>query len=345
MALPIPPRGFTLIELLVVVAVISAASLLAFGAFTEDRAQLRYDDTRNRIKQLRVAILGESGPAAASPAAGFVADNGILPAHMAALLQADGLQAQGVMLPLFDPTPGSDCANDGGELASPFGASPDPGAYLVKGHRGDYLGGLGFNGRFRDGWGNIGQGDDALNFGWAVAAGANAPTLSIASLGADNAPGGADYAADQTSMIAAADWRVPLEGWSIGLRSLGDLPTTHLSLSLLTFVNDAAGGRWRRYSTAVGAVCLDGDGDGLVAGSPCPSTHSFSFAAHCRAGDAGTGASIIPQGRHLLVLTRHDTTSLWQSGDAPFLRNGRYTLARIDAGAGRPLAALTLEIR
>jgi len=337
------PRGFTLIELLVVVAVLSAASLLAFGTFSEDRAQIRYDDTRTRMKQLRIAVLGASGPATSSAAAGYVADNGSLPDRISGLLSNIDQSASAAVTPVFDPVPDSNCANNGSELAHPFGNPASADTTLIKGHRGDYLGGLAFNGRFRDGWGNVGLNDDATNFGWAVAL--TPAALSISSLGADNVGGGSDYAADQTLTITSDDWQVALEGWSVTVRSITDLVPTHLSLSLLVFRNDADGGHWLRYSTAVAEVCLDGDKDGLVDGKPCPASHDFSFTANCRAGDNSSGSSLVPQGRHLLVVTRHDDTALWQVNDRPFLRNSHYTLARIDAIAGRALPALALEIR
>ena len=67
-----PARGFTLIELLVVVAVLSSVALLAFGVATEDRAQLRYNDTRTRLGQLERAILGRLGPVDAASVASLL---------------------------------------------------------------------------------------------------------------------------------------------------------------------------------------------------------------------------------------------------------------------------------
>ena len=70
--------GFTLIELLVVIAILSTVTLLAFDVSTDDRAQLRYNDTRVRLGQLERAILGRLGPVDAASVGGFVADNGEL---------------------------------------------------------------------------------------------------------------------------------------------------------------------------------------------------------------------------------------------------------------------------
>ena len=339
-------HGFTLIELLVVVAILSAASLLAFGIVTEDRAQIRYDDTRLRLQSLRRAILGQLGPVNPEVVGGFVADNGDLPSDLATLVHAGSLLAQGVHSPLFDPVPDTaTCASNGGEIVL-----SDSSAVLVKGHRGDYLGGLTFNGRFRDGWGNE-NGDpatDALNFGWSIEG--TSPSLTVTSLGNDNAAGGSDdFAADRSLSITANDWQVPLQGWSVRLVARTDIPASQpLSVSLLVFRNTAAGGQWRRYSTPISSVCLDGNGDGLVGGSACPqSSLTLSFTAHCKAGDTSSGATVVPQGRHLLLVTGH-TGALWSTGDSPYWDapiNTRQSLARIDAVTGMALPEVRLELR
>lgn len=337
-----PAPGFTLIELLTVVAILSAASLLAFGAFGEDRAQIRYDDTRNRLQALRRAILGHNGPAVADSLGGFVADNGGLPADLDTLLQAGSLVAQGVLPPLFDPQPDSaGCATGGGDTV----ALADAAAVLVKGHRGDYLGGLAVNGRFRDGWGNAASGDDALNFGWAASLAGK--QLSITSLGADNEAGGADFAADQGTSVKEADWTLPLQGWTVRVYNYSgaDLAAQKLSVSLLAFRNDAGGGQWLRYSTPVAEVCLDGDGDGLVGGTPCAQSAAFSFAANCKAGDAASGDSRVAQGQHLLLVTGHASSTLWQASDSAEWTAGKSSFARVRLAAGLLPPETRLELR
>lgn len=337
-------HGFTLIELLVVVAVLSAVSLLAFNLSAEDRAQLRYDDTRLRLAQLRTAMLGSS--TASGGAGGFVADNGDLPADLATLLSRGSLAARGVVQPAFDPVPGNNCASNGGEVVStPFVSSAD--LRLIKGHRGDYLGGLAINGRFRDGWGNVASIDDAANFGWVV--GNTSGTLGVVSLGADNTPGGSDFfAADLPLTVAPGDYEVPLQGWSVTVANLSGADINRsLSLSLLVFKNDSTGGKWLRHSTPVASVCLDASGgDGLCSGSPASSTHTLSFDAYCKGSDGTTGPSTIPQGRHLILVTYHAGSTLWQGTDSPYWDNGsKIAAARIDAMAGQPLPPMRLELR
>lgn len=343
-ASPALPRGFTLIELLVVVAVLSAASLLAFGVFSEDRTQIRYDDTRQRLQILRRAILGQNGPAAAGEAsAGFVADNGALPTDLVTLLQPGALSARAVRSPIFDPKPDdSSCANDG---SADDIALTDPAAQLVKGHGGDYLGGLAVNGRFRDGWGNVATTDDAGNFGWSTVFDGTAKTLAIASLGLDNASspaGSTDFAADVGLTVAANDWLLPIGGWTVTVRNTRgtDIPANKLSLSLLVFLNNAGGGQWLRYAT-VSLPCL-GSGSGCATGA------AVAFTDGCKPGENVSNKGRIPQGRHLLVLTDNGPDGLpWTSDDKV---SGTALLpavvsAQVDAVAGRNLPALALDIR
>jgi prepilin-type N-terminal cleavage/methylation domain-containing protein len=361
--------GFTLIELLVVIAILSTVTLLAFNVSTDDRAQLRYNDTRARLQALERAILGRLGPADAAAVGGFAADNGRLPASVAELLSAEGLAAQAALAPVFDPTPdasstASACFNDGGPGETTLDDAVDAtGApLLVKGHRGNYLGGLAFNKRFRDGWGNEGGAADALNFGWALDA-AVTHSLKIASLGVDNLVGGDDYAADVSATIQPGDWRVPLGGWTVRVRvhnrSGSDIPATptaniHLSASLLVFVNDTSGGKWRQFSSNTATVsCLDGDGDGLVSDGAsgtvsCDASASVDLIfpeTQC------SGLSSIPQGRHLLVLVKRKSASGTNTDDAPYTWNDGATdrpiVTQITAVAGMtlPETHFKLEIR
>lgn len=353
-ASPPLPCGFTLIELLVVVAVLSAASLLAFGVFSEDRTQIRYDDTRQRLQSLRRAILGHNGPSTGEASAGFVADNGALPTDLITLLQPGSLQARAVRSPIFDPKPDdTTCANDG---SADDITLTDAGAQLIKGHAGDYLGGLAVNGRFRDGWGNVASTDDASNFGWNTVFDGTAKTLAITSPGLDNVNGGSDFAADFGLTVAANDWLVPIAGWTIkvtnsrrGAASTNDISAGHLSISLLVFLNDGSTGKWLRYATA-SLPCLDGTGDGDVGGLACARTADIAFIDGCKPGVIVSGLGRIPQGRHLLVLTDNGPDGLpWTTDDK---LSGSITLTgsspiftQIDVVAGRNLPAIALEIR
>lgn len=360
---PSPCRagGLTLIELLVVVAILSAASVLVFGVFAEDRTQIRYDDTRQRLQTLYRAVLGHAGPSAASDIAmGFVADNGDLPADLATLLNAGTLDARTARSPVFDPKPDdATCENDGSAndivLAASTPVTPPavhaPAAQLVKGHRGDYLGGLAVNGRFRDGWGNVSSTDDALNFGWATSHDGPNKSLSITSLGLDNVNGGLDYAADFGQSLVAGDWLIPISGWTVQVRNLRttDIDPNRLSVSLLVYANRAGGGKWRRHATA-SLGCMDGTDDNLVGGLPCSRTASIAFIDGCRPGVTVAGTGRIPQGRHLLILSDNgpDNTP-WTTDDViaggATLTSAQPIFTQVDAIAGRNLPAAVLEIR
>lgn len=357
--------GFTLIELLVVIAILSTVTLLAFDVSTDDRAQLRYDDTRARLAALERAILGRLGPADPAAVGGFVADNGRLPENVAELLSADALMAQTALTPVFDPLPDtSTCANNGGETTpSPFkdASSKDiPAALLVKGHRGNYLGGLAFNGRFRDGWGNEAADAtaDAANFGWSFVKDTTVTPaqLRIASLGTDNVAdssgGGTGYAADTEATIRTTDWQVPIGGWSVQVfnKSGNDISTSaNLSASLIVFVNDSSGGHWQRLSSDTVTVdCLDGTGDGLVNSTSCSASFTLTFSSGCYPTDPSSNHGTVPQGRHLLVLVDSGSTGgTWSSADKVYRRlsTSLPAVTQITAVAGMALPAARLEIR
>lgn len=343
MRLPVArAAGFTLVELLIVVALLSAVSLTMFGGLAEDRVQLRYDDTKNRLQILRRAILGQNGPSTMEAAAGFIADNGAMPTDLVTLIQPGTLLERAVRSPLFDPKPDdTSCANDGSETT--LDGTTYPAAQLVKGHRGDYLGGLSFNGTFRDGWGNQSVSDDTANFGWGTVYNDSNKELSITSLGTDNVANGSEFAADVGTKINASDWLLPISGWTITVKNSRsqDIPANQLSLSLLVFVNGTGGGQWLRYATSPLATCLG-------TGSGCTTSATLTFIDGCKPGVSMVGQGRIPQGRHLLALTYNGSdTTPWTADDAltqaTYLPTAVFT--QVDAVAGRNLPTVTLEIR
>lgn len=316
-------RGFTLIELLLVVAILSATALAAFGLATEDRMQLRMDDTRTRLEILRHRMLGFATPVYGGEVrlSGYVADNGRLPETIADLLTVPiGFVAREGLTPRYSSSLDSECRQSGGAPIT------EEAARLIKGHRFNYLNGKAHNGAFRDGWGNVGQTDDADNFGWQLMH--NAENLSIASLGADNSVGGEDAAAaDQESVIAANDWLVDLNGWNVTLRNVSASDITHdFALALLVFENTDAGAAWSQFRTT-SSRCADT----LAAGASCV----LSFGDKCAA--SKSRAAKVPLGRHLLVLLE---------GNAPYAMSGNkklFTQVSFYPDVDRP--DITLEIR
>jgi len=344
---PALAAGFTLMELLVVVALLSALALAGFSVVAEDQGQVRYNDTRARMERLRLAILGPIGPAWDGDwrLFGHVADNGRLPASVAELLSSPaGHAVQAAVDPIFDPRPDALCAQDGSESPLSWTAAQR----LLKGHRGDYLGGAAVNGEYRDGFANRGATDDASNFGWVLVAAGGGLTLS--SLGGDGVTGGsAVYDSDQILIIGTHDWQVDLNGWQVTVvnrtgadRSVADPP---LRASLLWFRNGASGGGWHRVTTQSYSGCLDGTGDGLVGGVPCTDRVQLAFDATCDPGIATTPDSKVPMGRHLVVLLS-DADGLAHTSDDTVLAAGGVPIAiqvALFPGADRP--AVTLELR
>jgi len=338
--------GFTLMELLVVVALLSAVALAGFSAVAEDQGQVRFNDTRNRLERLRLATLGPAGPAwdGGWRLSGYAADNGRLPDSVADVIGTPaGHASQAAVEPAFDPQPDAQCAQDGGESALSWSATHR----LLKGHRGDYLGGATVNGEYRDGFANRGATDDASNFGWVYATASDGFTL--ASLGADGVAGGtAAYDADQTLAIGAGDWRVDLNGWQVTVvnRSGADRTAADPALraSLLWFRNDASGGKWYRVTTQAYSGCLDGTGDGLVGGVPCADRVQLAFDADCDP-DTATPDSEVPMGRHLVVLLSDADGSAHSSDDTVLTAGGAPITAQVALFPGADRPAVTLELR
>jgi prepilin-type N-terminal cleavage/methylation domain-containing protein len=319
--------GFTLIELLVVVAVLSAIALAASGLMLEDRARLRFDDTHNRLLVLRRAVLGTQTPVYGGTEirlSGFVADNGRLPENLRELLEKPGGSAgQAGVVPVFSSTINDECVQTGAGTQTPLGEA----ARLLKGHRGNYLTETARDGVLRDGWGNVGQGDDAINFGWEFTSAAGA--LTIVSLGADNTAGcvsasggvcatGMEPEADQTMTITAADGFVPLDGWQVTLKNTGEDEITasaaygvsvshfgQIGLTLLVFKNTATGGQWQQFRSTSNS-CTSAT-DKLAPGETC--VIGFAEEVNCDASHKIPAA--VPQGRHVLALTAgHNLPSL-----------------------------------
>jgi prepilin-type N-terminal cleavage/methylation domain-containing protein len=204
--------GFTLLELLLVVFILSVIALGAVSLVQSSDDQLRFEETQSRLRLLRSAILGESGPAQRL-VGGHVADLGTLPDDVESLVRVGSADAFGAVRPEY-----------GGTALDDVDA-----VRLLKGWRGPYVA-LGpstdpSDVPFRDGWGNVALVDDALHHGWSPFDPTSNP-FEITSLGSDGLPGGAgDYDRDLTIRVAADDWRVNLADWTVEVTnsSSGDL--------------------------------------------------------------------------------------------------------------------------
>ncbi|MDR2164932.1 MAG: type II secretion system GspH family protein [Zoogloeaceae bacterium] len=350
--------GFTLIELLVVVAILSATAFAAFGLMSEDRAQVRMDDTHTRLILLRRAILGVEWPAYGGERrlSGFVADNGRLPGSILDLLSkpdAFGKQ-ESVQVPFLKSVErgGVDSNGDGTPdrytLCLQKEDIPDTDlvtdAFLIKGYRsGGYLNGSTRNGEFRDGWGNVAT-DDATDdqyFGWnwkdipvpAVVGDSDFPGFTIASLGADNFSGGDDAAADQTMTLVAGDWQVPLAGLEVKVRSNKAMTADsgNFSAALLVYENGNEK-PWRQYRT---------DTCNIPAGTD---SCALRFGNEITCNGETLKDVKIPMGRHLVLLldARGEITPYDDDPD-PDKKKHVFTQAVFFPGVDRP--GITLEIR
>ena len=147
--------GFTLLELLVVLVILSGAAFMTLNILTDGSGQVRFDDTKNRLKMIRRAIAGDvmlsvNGEPMLS---GFVADVGRLPNCMQELLVRTDIDCDNNAATSEDNIPDWQ-VDDVVTGATKTG--------LSFGWRGPYL--KTFDSVFRDGWGNEDSG--ANNYGW-----------------------------------------------------------------------------------------------------------------------------------------------------------------------------------
>ncbi|MDR2364535.1 MAG: prepilin-type N-terminal cleavage/methylation domain-containing protein [Zoogloeaceae bacterium] len=334
-----PARGFTLVELLVVVAVLAATALAAFGLMTEDRAQVRMDDTRTRLTILRQAIIGLETPAygGAMRLSGFVADNGKLPSSLDELLTLPSVPSDDASPPTKAYAALADvmAASARPKLANTLNDKcyPDPPANgdelpedtpsLLKGHRGQYLAGAAQNGAFRDGWGNHGKDDnpptdndaDKLHFGWQVRFNGddaakndlpddNLERMTITSLGADNLKGQSSdlnlaAEADISMEIRPEDWQVNLAGWRITLTNRSGVDISSPETPGVTLLVFENTLEGGRWRQFRSKTNSCEEFDLLINEQSC----AFEFTGKTDCGDAKSIDARVPLGRHLAILT------------------------------------------
>jgi prepilin-type N-terminal cleavage/methylation domain-containing protein len=247
--------GFTLLELLLVAAILSSLALAATAFVDKKDSQARFEETRNRLENIRRAVVGNPNFSASGEAVigGFIADMGRLPQNLQELFE------QGTL-----PSWKHDAATG-----------------LWSGWRGPYLQALPESkGQFyRDGWGNGGAAP-GTNFGWNVTvtdidgdATANDfdDALTVQSLGADGAPGGTGYAADYppsgVALVTRTDHGIDLkDGIKVRFKNPGDgtnvaLPATDTTLCLRIYhpVNGDIASLSSKSMKLTAALVPDGD--------------------------------------------------------------------------------------
>ncbi|OAM90562.1 hypothetical protein AW736_07155 [Termitidicoccus mucosus] len=300
-------------ELLLVIVILSAVAWMLTSTVGDNIAQVRYDDTRNRLDAIRGAVLGPTGAAALERGilSGYVVDNGVLPENIKALVTrivddsvepAVAHDAFGLTAPVFNQGSAGEAKLE------------QPEHLLMKGHRGAYVAALA-NGWFRDGWGtelgsdgtagidcptlpdggsgNEGNNVDADNHGWCVTR--SQDRWYVDSYGLDGKEGqltGTPYEQDMpmSPPILADDWQVNVQGRSVRIYNktgaILELGGVNLSAALLVYKNDANGDgpNWESVRTA--AVLVNSLGNSDYFEAPFPNT----------------GRVPIPTGEHLLVL-------------------------------------------
>lgn len=310
--LAVKQRGFTLLEMILVVFIMGTLATVSLSFLQDEDHHQRFADTRQRLQAIQHAVLGDRMTTTPRDRLmmGYTVDNGLLPASIDDLLgdpKPTNFQDYGLHSPVFDASPDASTGLNDGVGETELGQL---GEQLYKGYRlGGYLAAPPATKlTYGDGWG---EGSGAPNYGWNV--NTSAGVLSVASLGADRAVGGSDYNADLSIDIHAGDWQVDIAGWQVMLINVtgADIPqdtSKQVGLSLLVYQNDGDAVNdynWRRLSTNL-ITCIDGDGDASVNGTACaPAVVTFQ--------SVGGLSTLVPQGRHLLVLIE-DTNGIPHDG-------------------------------
>ncbi len=168
--------GFTLLELVVVVAVMGLISTMAMDVYTDHSNQKRFEATKERLAEIKFAIIGDPMMRVGSQAVltGFYNDMERLPTSIKELINYSNLNAHCV---------------DSTDTAAPTYTS-EPLCIANTDHKwvhwqGPYLNtqSSGTNLVFQDGWGNSG-GDD---FGWEVTS--LTDTFKVQSIGLNRTQG------------------------------------------------------------------------------------------------------------------------------------------------------------
>lgn len=197
--------GFTLLELVVVVAVMGLISTMAMDVYTDQSNQKRFDATKERLAEIKFAIIGDPMMRVGSQAVltGFFNDMERLPRNLKELIEID-IDNNSYCLHNTDYS--IDTSKD--SVSCPAGWSWTNDATRGKPWNGPYLSNIQSNGSslvFQDAWGNANAGSG--NFGWLFHSDFSGSTppgnLSIQSLGLNHDFGGNGYEADYPADPAA----------------------------------------------------------------------------------------------------------------------------------------------
>ena len=136
-------KGFTLIELMMVLTIMAVVSTVLLKSMSGLQDQTRYNQTVERVNQIKQAIVNVQTINGAPTVSGFIADVSRLPSCIRELIDGH-----------CDASPPTPC-----DVSTPTTCSLVPSTW-----KGPYL--QTSNGTFYDGWGNTDTTYSADNFGW-----------------------------------------------------------------------------------------------------------------------------------------------------------------------------------
>ena len=139
--------GFTLLELVLVMFIIALVASTPLLFIDEQDQQLRYEETKQKLDQIRKALYREMSYTGSPVLSGFIVNNGHLPSTDADLNQLIDIppnwQTFGSIQPEFKINSALDAE-----------ALENPGFRLIKGHLGNYIPQLiDSAGEVKDAWG------------------------------------------------------------------------------------------------------------------------------------------------------------------------------------------------
>lgn len=279
--------GFTLLELVLVMFIIALVASTPLLFIDEQDQQLRYEETKEKIRLIKNALLHQKTYRDMPLYSGFIIDNGVLPSASTADLLSDSDNwsknwlTNNVIHPYFEITSKS------GQL-SLFS--------IRKGHFGPYINNyIDSDGVIKDSWGN--------EFNLVVG---NSEGGSTASLAIMASPPSTSAYPEITTSIDAREWQITLADLNINILSANTSEASSHVVALLVFRNQTASAESDNWSTYhftadIPAAVTDVSGGLLSLGR-----FSSKSAVWYRDGEESTpltaSTTYIPAGEHLLIV-------------------------------------------
>ncbi len=314
--------GFSLVELITVLLILTALGTVAVRSTVELGYDSRHHITRERLKQIRAAILGNPQQVVNGQPdiSGFVADMGRLPESLRELLESGSCSAGSSSRPsdcaspetwTWNPTPTKAGRCSDNSFTDETTCVNNGHGWLNAGWNGPYLqvsGNANDPDAFSDGWGNV----SADNYGWDWNLAGT--TLTITSLGRDHtdnagaiACGDADYKGDCFTTLLEKDYTYDL--------SLNPISVTFVkAMSPLTPPYGAKALCLKVFYRNNGVIAeVASNNQHTITEDGSAQTLTFSFAAH----------TIIANGINAIGVYQYDNTATPPVCTANFYPAGR----------------------